>query len=625
MAKIYERKGTTNIMNHIVGPFWRQMAQAEFPEAPEAPESPDEVAMKSHRFETMKALRDAFSDFCFRHQLAFIVADSRPTRYEAKCPGPCREGAKACQFFIIANRSRGIVRVTSSILRHSIFCAAVARARTHNVEMMAIPALADRGHILSQDLIHQIRRETGIKSRYYAVWKSIRQASLRGVDAKSYTLIRPYLEAIQRANPGTLYAIEQSESGSIDQVFFCLQQCQLALSNSKSVIMLDACHMKTIQKGILFTACTEDGDGQIVPLAFFFSNFTESEATWTYFLQALRASIPDSARPYVAFIIDADKGLKQALAAVYPECYAASCVFHLYNNVIKHCPRSINRQMLFNIGKCTTLQQFRTHIEHLSLQFPRVHAYLTSRGYETFVLALAPGRRFGILTSNNSESLNAKMESIRGQSVFQALVSIVDWIGTLFFERRTFYSQRETYLSLRSQTRLMQNSNKGSKWRVIQYSQVIFRCKLGDSSVVVNLSETTCTCGEYQEYSFPCIHAASIIIQGNLDLSEFIHHAYTTEDLKLLYGPTIIPVDITSLQPDTDAKAPTPQKQSGRPKLQRLRSRNEIRVSMLTCSVCHLQGHNARTCAARHRQQETPIAIHPQGWSPVVYVLNNDA
>ena len=71
----------------------------------------------------------------------------------------------------------------------------------------------------------------------------------------------------------------------------------------------------------------------------------------------------------------------------------------------------------------------------------------------------------------------------------------------------------------------------------------------------------------------------------------------------------ILPVDKHCLQVDESAKPPKPRVLPGRPKKQRIRSRNEILESRQHCSICNELGHNQRTCDSR--AAPSYIAVSP--------------
>ena len=205
-------------------------------------------------------------------------------------------------------------------LAHSVYCNSKPRVLGHTIEARAEKALLDRRHVPPKDLMKEIQRETGSDLPYPTQPTKLLSEPERGCSRKNLPAIEKYVHI--SSNLGTVYDIAQDDDGTIQRVFiFCMSACQNVLAYSKPVVMLDACHMTSSQKGRLFVAYTQDGDNHIVPLAFCFG-VSEDESTWTYFLSHLRSTIPIAASLPVVFISDAQKGLRNSIANVFPECFA---------------------------------------------------------------------------------------------------------------------------------------------------------------------------------------------------------------------------------------------------------------------------------------------------------------
>ena len=161
-------------------------------------------------------------------------------------------------------------------LAHSVYCNSKPRVLGHTIEARAEKALLDRRHVPPKDLMKEIQLEWS-----HTTYKAVERVRARLFEEghTSYRKLRPYLEQLREANLGTFFDIAQDDDGTIQRVFFCMSACQNVLAYSKPVVMLDACHMTSSQKGTLFAACTQNGDNHIVPLAFCFG-VSEAESTW---------------------------------------------------------------------------------------------------------------------------------------------------------------------------------------------------------------------------------------------------------------------------------------------------------------------------------------------------------
>src|SRR6266513_70006 len=92
---------------------------------------------------------------------------------------------------------------------------------------------------------------------------------------------------------------------------------------------------------------------------------------------------------------------------------------------------------------------------------------------------------------------------------------------------------------------------------------------------IVNLSNKTCTCREWQDYYIPCRHAIRAIQHLNKgDPKDLIHKRWSVEAYRDTYELSLHPVLLHELEPDGQTK-PMPQqrgKKLGRPRVKRIKA-----------------------------------------------------
>ncbi|CAL1378233.1 unnamed protein product [Linum trigynum] len=112
--------------------------------------------------------------------------------------------------------------------------------------------------------------------------------------------------------------------------------------------------------------------------------------------------------------------------------------------------------------------------------------------------------------------------------------------------------------------------------------------KMGNSGYIVDLQTKTCTCGYWSLSGLPCCHVVSAITHLRKDVDDYVHVSYHATHAREGY------------------KA-----QPGRPKKNRRKAAHELEVrpqahgigeevsrrgTVIHCSKCGAEGHNARTC-----------------------------
>lgn len=118
-----------------------------------------------------------------------------------------------------------------------------------------------------------------------------------GSMARSYALLPAYLAQLQTANPGTLCYLEDEEvAGGAKRFKYCFVAFGASIKGYqyiRKVIVVDGTSLKGRYGGCLVSACAQDDNFQIFPLAFGIVN-SENDAAWTWFFQRMSIFFDDS-------------------------------------------------------------------------------------------------------------------------------------------------------------------------------------------------------------------------------------------------------------------------------------------------------------------------------------------
>ncbi|CAN1789043.1 hypothetical protein LINPERHAP1_LOCUS18310 [Linum perenne] len=129
----------------------------------------------------------------------------------------------------------------------------------------------------------------------------------------------------------------------------------------------------------------------------------------------------------------------------------------------------------------------------------------------------------------------------------------------------------------------------------------------------VLLDEGKCSCRSWELTGIPCSHAITCIISEGKDPERYISEWYTVRSYWRIYDNVLMPMDgHASWAPSQYGPVlpPLVRKMPGRPKRKR-RYTNEVLLArdkkdhnkmskvgrIMTCTSCHKEGHNKRTCA----------------------------
>lgn len=239
----------------------------------------------------------------------------------------------------------------------------------------------------------------------------------------------------------------------------------------------------------------------------------------------------------------------------------------------------------------------------------------------------------------------AQMTHLCSNSYFVILVGWITQVAVLIYARSM---ELESERSVFPGGILGRSNMSFSGWDVASFGPSDYLVVNAHEKQQVNLTLRTCSCGQWVEHSFPCIHATRCLpLERLVGLGQFVHPSYFTESVRRCYSRRMTLIDVNSITPqgdsllhdagafvnDHDAATgpdgviipqelpllpPTafePVKRGrGRPKV--VRTGNHTRGAglgaMYQCGHCHGKGHNSRTCPLNQKTDMSSSATAAQ-------------
>lgn len=284
------------------------------------------------------------------------------------------------------------------------------------------------------------------------------------------------------------------------------------------------------------------------------------------------------------------------------------------------CSHRLSTQWLEKIDKLSP--RARTYLEEIPADQWRGTAWLDDLG-------LPP--RYGIVTSNMSESTNNMFEKARDGSWLYSMDVMLGIMTERIAALREKVADKEGVVpNVNKQIRdnwekcagykVIEVHNKGDEFNIVRPAD-----SAGQSSRRYNIDIVlyTCTCGKWQEYCYPCVDAMAYFrhykkYSITRIMEELVDKQYKYETERELLEKNVVPVCVETIAPDGCTLPPVPltKRSSGRPKKQRFRKRSrwahEPEKSTIRCSECGMSGHNKKTCAARKHQAEEDAKKPPE-------------
>ncbi|KAH6785183.1 hypothetical protein C2S51_037638 [Perilla frutescens var. frutescens] len=424
-----------------------------------------------------------------------------------------------------------------------------------------------------KEMMAELVREFGIHIDYiFALhMRNIAIQMVYGDFNKSYAQLPTFLHTLQLMNLGTIVDMEITSDGRFKHSFLALGACVNAfLQYARPVLVIDRTHLKGKNKGILFVAVTKDGNEQILPVTVGLGPI-ENDESWIWFLAHLHMALGDI--DDLLIISDQHQSIKNAVEAVFLRATHGLCYYHLKNKMTK---RGKHETMLFQEAayayRRDTFQE---------MHWARSHC---------------PVRRYGFMTSNAVESLNARLLWARRLPVCSLLEMFRSIVEQWFVERRVVAQGSNHVLTYGITLKLSGNIDKGRCYAVRPTTlATLWKVEVGREVYMVNLQNRTCDCREFELDLIPCSHAAAVICCTGAAIYDYVDRCYKVESLVGIYNSVIrgLPHPEQWIMPDAFGSrvvlAPEIRRRAGRPYTSRARAPFEASSSTRRqfCTRCH--------------------------------------
>ncbi|RYQ88471.1 hypothetical protein Ahy_B09g095643 isoform A [Arachis hypogaea] len=138
----------------------------------------------------------------------------------------------------------------------------------------------------------------------------------------------------------------------LHRVFWSYYPCIRAFRHCKPVVQVDGTHLYGKYKGCLLVVVSQDGNNNIVPIAFAIVEGETSDA-WYFFLSNLRRHVVT--RDGVGFISDRHDSISSAVernngAWSPPRAFHMFCIRHIESNFLRKFKAPYLQKLIVNIG-----------------------------------------------------------------------------------------------------------------------------------------------------------------------------------------------------------------------------------------------------------------------------------
>ncbi|XP_016192747.1 uncharacterized protein LOC107633655 [Arachis ipaensis] len=265
------------------------------------------------------------------------------------------------------------------------------------------------------------------KPSYKKVWMAKQKAiaQIYGDWEESYNKVSKLLQALQSCFLGTICDLRVKpfydghllvrDCSMFDKVFWSFPSCVEAFKHCKPFVSIDGTHLYGRYGGVLLIAVAQDGNSNILPIAF---AIVESESTesWSFFLTNLRRHV--TPQDGLLVISDRSQAIKAALSSDDsgwhpPRAYHAYCIRHMAANFISRFKSVEGKRYLINAAYSPSKAGYEWYMDALRGVSPVMVDWAGHFRKEIWLQHCDSGCRFGHMTTNLFECINAMLKGTR--------------------------------------------------------------------------------------------------------------------------------------------------------------------------------------------------------------------
>ncbi|XP_057733717.1 uncharacterized protein LOC130948860 [Arachis stenosperma] len=407
-----------------VPPFMREL-DLEAMHAPEFPEysnigiaDPEDGEFRiGMKYSSRKLVVAAIRSYTITRGVDYDVYESEPQTFYAKC----KMYGCGCDWLIRASliRKKGCWEIRRYNGRHTCTMGVISQDHSKldsDIVAEAIRPLVDTDpSIKVKSIIAEIQSRFNYTISYRKAWlakqKSI--AKVFGDWEESFQALSWWLSVMVQNMSGSVVQVEtrplyngNEEAQGVKilhRVFWSFNPCIRAFRHCKSLFLVDGTHLYGKYKRTLLVAVAQDGNQNIVPIAFALVEEETADA-WHFFLRNLRMHVVK--KDGVGMI--SDRNFLRAFK-----------VPHL-------------QKLVVNIGYSRTVEEYNLNYKRLEERGEAYARWCDAIGLRHWVLAFDEGYRWGHMTTNLVECINSVLKGARNLPVLALVRATYYRLNELF-------------------------------------------------------------------------------------------------------------------------------------------------------------------------------------------------
>ncbi|RYR13239.1 hypothetical protein Ahy_B04g070342 isoform H [Arachis hypogaea] len=301
----------------------------------------------------------------------------------------------------------------------------------------------------------------------------------------------------------------------------------------KPIVQVDGTHLYGKYKGCLLVAVSQDGNNNIVPIAF---------------------AIVVVTRDSVGLISDRHESINAAVersngAWSPPRAFHMFCIRHIESNFLRKFKAPYLQKLVVNIGYSRTVREYEVRYQRLRERGEAYTNWLNRIPREQYALAFDGGYRWGHMTTNLMECINSVLKDARNLPITALVKATFYRLNELFTRKRAEAESRINAGHVFSDivtSKLHANQIASGNIQVSCFDRQneVFEVREMPSGLefAVDLRGLRCDCGEFQVDRIPCRHVFACCANQRLDWQLYVHDVYKMDQVRRVYRARFRPL-----------------------------------------------------------------------------------
>ncbi|KAE8711701.1 Protopine 6-monooxygenase [Hibiscus syriacus] len=397
-----------------------------------------------------------------------------------------------------------------------------------------------RGHKIMTDMNARFK----ISISYSQAWRAKCYALelLRGSPEASFAQLPAYCHNLKLKNHGSVTHIKTDRDGRFELLFIAIGDAiRSFITCMRPVIIVDGAHLKGRYLGVNLLVVAMDANNGILPIAYGVGK-SETSDSWIWFMGHLRDYIGPISN--LTIISDRANSIDNAVRRCFPYAFHGLCGVHLYRN-LKSRPTGIknHKWTYWKAVKAYWEVDFNKHINCLRRVLPQCAQTLEDVGFERWSRLHQLGARYGFMTSNSAESINALSRHSQKLPITMLIEFFRASIQQWYYKKRNHAGTLEHRVTPWTEKKITNRVVKSTSWRVEPCSNTLFEVLDNNLNGLVDLNAKLCSCMKWQTSGYPCGHVIKVALHLNQDdSSAYAMDCYTTEVYRQTYAEIIYPI-----------------------------------------------------------------------------------